>query len=75
MKRTYSRLGALMGLAALFYSPCVALAQTAPALGVAQQFSVLGNSGVTGSTGAGTLVNGTSVLLPRPRSRTFLPRA
>ena len=35
-----------------------AFAQTAPPMNVLQQFSVLGNSGVTGSTGAGTVVNG-----------------
>ncbi|MEO8381032.1 MAG: ice-binding family protein [Acidobacteriota bacterium] len=32
--------------------------QVAPALGIARQFSALGNSAVTGSTGAGTIVNG-----------------
>ena len=35
-----------------------ALAQTAPPAGLWQQFGALGNSGVTGSTGAGTIVNG-----------------
>lgn len=35
-----------------------ASAQVAPPLGVVQQFSVLGGSGVTGSAGAGTTVNG-----------------
>ncbi|HEX4956446.1 MAG TPA: ice-binding family protein [Thermoanaerobaculia bacterium] len=34
------------------------MAQTAPPLGLVQQFSVLGGSGVTGSTGAGTVVDG-----------------
>jgi hypothetical protein len=34
------------------------MAQTAPPMGVVQQFSVLGNSGVTGSAGAGTAVAG-----------------
>jgi len=59
MKRRYFRLlGAFVGFAALLYGPIPALAQTAPSLGVAQQFSALGNSGVTGSTGAGTVVNG-----------------
>jgi hypothetical protein len=38
--------------------PSRMLAQTAPPMGVLNQFSVLGNSGVTGSTGAGTVVNG-----------------
>lgn len=59
MKRTYfNLLGAFVGIAALLYCSFPALAQTAPPLGVLQQFSVLGNSGVTGSTGAGTTVNG-----------------
>ncbi|HET9767090.1 MAG TPA: ice-binding family protein [Thermoanaerobaculia bacterium] len=59
MKRRYSSLfGAFVGYAALLYGPFPALAQTAPSLGVAQQFSALGNSGVTGSTGAGTVVAG-----------------
>ena len=59
MKRTYfSLLGAFGGLAALLYGPLPALAQTAPPLGVLQPFSVLGNSAVTGSTGAGTVVDG-----------------
>lgn len=60
MKRTNFRLllGAFGGLTALLCGPVPALAQTAPPLGVAQQFAVLGNSGVTGSTGAGTVVDG-----------------
>lgn len=59
MKRTYFTLpAAFLGFAVLLYGPIPALAQTAPPLNVLQQFSVLGNSGVTGSTGAGTVVNG-----------------
>ena len=59
MKRVdISLLGTIVGLTALVCCPLVAQAQTAPPLGVAEQFSVLGNSGVTGSTGAGTVVNG-----------------
>jgi ice-binding like protein len=59
MKRTwFTLLCAFAGFTALLYSPSLALAQTAPPLGVLQQFSVLGNSGVTGSTGVGTMVNG-----------------
>jgi hypothetical protein len=59
MIRTYFHLlGAFVGFALLLCSPFPALAQTAPPLGVVQQFSALGNSGVTGSTGAGTVVNG-----------------
>ena len=57
-RRSVSLLCALVGFAALLYGPSPALAQTAPSLGVAQRFSALGNSGVTGSTGAGTVVNG-----------------
>ena len=59
MKRTYRRLfGAFGGFAALLCGPVPALAQAAPPLGVAQEFAALGNSGVTGSTGAGTVVDG-----------------
>jgi len=59
MKRTYfSLLGVFVGFAALLFGPFSAQAQTAPPLGVLQQFSVLGNSGVTGSTGVGTVVAG-----------------
>jgi hypothetical protein len=57
MKR-HLRLLAGVGFAAFLCGSSPALAQTAPPLGVVQQFSVLGNSGVTGSTGAGTVVNG-----------------
>ncbi len=48
---------AIIGIAILL-GTLPALAQTAPPMGVLQQFSALGNSGVTGSTGAGTVVNG-----------------
>src|SRR6185369_1768210 len=48
----------VIGFVAFLYEPGPALAQVAPPLGVTEQFSVLGNSGVTGSTGAGTVVNG-----------------
>ena len=59
MKRTYFGLvGVFMGFAAFLSGPSQALAQIAPPLGVVQQFSVLGSSGVTGSSGAGTVVNG-----------------
>ncbi len=51
-------LGATIALAILLCGALPALAQTAPSLGVAASFSALGNSGVTGSTGAGTVVNG-----------------
>jgi hypothetical protein len=58
IKREYLRLLAGLGFAAFFCGSSPALAQTAPPLGVVQQFSVLGNSGVTGSTGVGTVVTG-----------------
>ncbi len=47
-----------LGFAALLLGSLPAGAQTAPPLGVNQQFSVLGNAAVTGSTGSGTLVSG-----------------
>jgi Ice-binding-like/IPTL-CTERM motif len=58
MKPNCLRLLASVEFAALLYGSFPALAQTAPPLGVVQQFSVLGNSGVTGSTTAGTVVLG-----------------
>jgi hypothetical protein len=58
MKRKDLRLLAIVGLPVFLCGSSPALAQTAPPLGVVQQFSVLGNSGVTGSTGSGTVVNG-----------------
>ena len=58
MDRRYLRTLACVGFALFLYESFPALAQTAPPLGVVQQFSALGNSGVTGSTGAGTVVNG-----------------
>ncbi|HUE88533.1 MAG TPA: ice-binding family protein [Vicinamibacterales bacterium] len=47
-----------VGFAALVCVPSTIWAQVAPPLGTAAQFGALGNSGVTGSTGAGTIVNG-----------------
>lgn len=59
MQRTFTSLLSTLGVAALLILvPFQILAQTAPPMGVLDQFSVLGNSGVTGSTGAGTVVNG-----------------
>lgn len=57
MKQKSLSIMAILGIAVLFGSAS-AYAQVAPPLGVLDQFSVLGNSGVTGSTGAGTVVNG-----------------
>ena len=56
--RWYVTLAASLGFAALLCVPSTTWAQTAPPLGTAAQFGVLGNSGVTGSAGAGTVVNG-----------------
>ena len=60
MNLTHARPLASVGLAALvslaYAAP--ARAQVAPPLGELGDFAVLGNSGVTGSTGAGTLVLG-----------------
>jgi hypothetical protein len=49
---------ASVGLTAFVLISATAQAQVAPPLGVAQQFGALGNSGVTGSTGTGTVVGG-----------------
>lgn len=59
MERTSSGLLiASVGLAALLQGASPGLGQVSPPLGVAQQFGALGNSGVTGSTGLGTVVDG-----------------
>ncbi len=57
MKRNFEHL-ATAGVVAFLLGASIASAQVAPPLGVIQQFSALGGSGVTGSTGAGTIVNG-----------------
>jgi hypothetical protein len=48
----------LIAFAVLILTPLPALGQVAPPLGEAEVFAVLGNSGVTGSTGLGTVVDG-----------------
>lgn len=60
MNVTHGRLLTTIGLAALVLltHAAPAGAQVAPPLGVAEQFGALGNSGVTGSTGLGTVVDG-----------------
>jgi hypothetical protein len=67
------RLSASIGFAALLCVPSTTWAQVAPPLGVAQQFGVLGNSAVTGSTGSGTLVNGDVGSYPTPTISNFPP--
>jgi hypothetical protein len=47
-----------VGVATLVLTYTSLQAQTAPNLGTAAQFAVLGNSGVTGSSGSGTVVSG-----------------
>jgi len=74
MKRTYfSLLSAFVGFAAILFVPFPALAQTAPPMGVLTQFGALGNSGVTGSTGAGTVVTGDVGSSPTPSITNFPP--
>ncbi len=60
MNVTHGRLLTSVGLAVLvlLLHAVPAGAQVAPPLGVAAQFGALGNSGVTGSTGLGTVVDG-----------------
>jgi Ice-binding-like/Putative Ig domain len=67
------RLSASIGFVALLCVPSTTWAQTAPTLGTAQQFGVLGNSAVTGSTGSGTLVNGDVGSYPTPTISNFPP--
>jgi hypothetical protein len=50
--------GRLIAFTILMLTPLAAMGQVAPPLGELEEFAVLGNSGVTGSTGAGTLVVG-----------------
>lgn len=58
MRRTLTTSLALSFVLALSIGASTAAAQVAPPLGTAQQFAVLGNSAVTGSAGAGTVVSG-----------------
>ena len=58
MPRTLTTSIALSFVLALSFGAASAAAQVAPPLGPAQQFGVLGNSAVTGSTGSGTAVTG-----------------
>lgn len=72
MKRTTVDLKAL-AIAAFLLGSFPALAQVAPALGTAARFAALGNSGVTGSTGVGTVVNGDVGSYPSPAISNFPP--
>lgn len=74
MKRNRNwSLPAGLGVAALLCAPLLAGAQTAPALGTAASFGALGNSGVTGSTGLGTVVDGDVGSSPTPAISNFPP--
>jgi Ice-binding-like len=64
---------AIIAIALFLVSSFPALAQTAPTMTVLQRFSVLANSGVTGSTGAGTVVNGDVGSSPTPTISNFPP--
>jgi type VI secretion system secreted protein VgrG len=55
MKRKYLGILASVGFAALLCGPSLVLAQTAPSLGTAQSFAVLGGSTVT-NTGSSTII-------------------
>lgn len=70
-KHTDSLAWAASALLACLAAP--ALAQTAPPLGMAQQFGALGNSAVTGSTGTGTIVDGDVGSSPTPAISNFPP--
>jgi len=73
MKRTYPGLLAIIATTAFLLVPFPVLAQTAPPPGLWQQFGALGNSGVTGSTGSGTVVNGDVGSSPTPSITNFPP--
>lgn len=68
-----SRGNACLGLLVLFGWSTAASAQTAPPLGTAAQFAVLGNSAVTGATGAGAIIQGDVGSSPNPTISNFPP--
>jgi hypothetical protein len=74
-KREYVGLLALIAVAALSFVTLSASAQAVdPTIGLTnlQQFGVLGGAGVTGSTGAGTVVNGDVGSSPTPSITNFV---
>ena len=73
MRYKCCRLAALVAFAVLLCVPSTTWAQVAPDLGVAGQFGALGNSGVTGSAGGGTVVDGDVGSSPTPTIINFPP--
>src|SRR5215207_5777913 len=73
MNRTPVLFAAFLWCLACLCGPSSTWAQTAPPLGAAQQFGVLGNSGVTGATGSGVLVRGDVGSSPTPTISNFPP--
>jgi len=62
-----------VGVATLIFTYTTLLAQVAPNLGTAAQFALLGNSGVTGSSGSGTDVSGSVGSFPTGSISNFPP--
>lgn len=76
MTRTRLNLSLLAGAAAItlmMFAPVLLRAQVAPNLGTAHRFGALGDSGVTGSAGAGTVVNGDVGSFPTATITNFPP--
>lgn len=73
MTMNRSRLMILVALSALLGWASTVAAQMAPPLGAAAEFGVLGNSGVTGATGTGAVVNGAVGSSPTPTISNFPP--
>ncbi|MDO8864285.1 ice-binding family protein, partial [Haliea sp. E1-2-M8] len=63
----------LIAFTILMLTPLASMSQVAPPLGEAESFSVLGNSGVTGSTGLGTQVIGDAGSSPTASISNFPP--
>lgn len=79
MRHECRGLAVIVAFAVLLCIPSAIWAQVAPPLGTAARFGALGNSGVTGSAGAGTTVNGdvgsspTATIINFPPSSVVLP--